>query len=203
MSTFISKKFKESAKLILILGPSGSGKSTALSYLRQERPNFVYPKSLTTRKAREGLDESDIYNFVTKEEFEKKISNGDVLEYALIHNQYYYGTSKSDIMNALNDGKVVVREVDYQGFVSISKLLSKDVLKSVFILPPSNEVMIERIKSRADISEEDLQNRLNSMKKELLYADGCTIQIPSVFNSDTNIFCSKFLDVIDFLIINN
>ncbi|PIS04126.1 guanylate kinase, partial [Candidatus Peregrinibacteria bacterium CG10_big_fil_rev_8_21_14_0_10_44_7] len=102
-------------KLFLILGSSGSGKGTVLAGLRDRHPEFVFPKSCTTRKPRENKTGEEVYHFVSKDEFKKMIDEGDFLEWAQVHGEHYYGTMKQPIMDALNAGHIVVREVDVQG----------------------------------------------------------------------------------------
>ena len=121
-------------KLILILGPSGSGKGTVLAYLKEKHPEFVFPVSCTTRSKRRNEKDGEVYNFVSSAEFEKRIENGDFLEWALVHNKHYYGTLKTPIMEALGKDKVVVREVDVQGLKSIREIISENQLTSVFLV---------------------------------------------------------------------
>lgn len=161
-------------KLILILGPSGAWKGTLLSLLKERRPDFFYPVSATSRAIREGEKEGETYHFVSEEKFEKMIEEGEFLEYAVVHKKWHYGTLKKPILNAIFDWKIVVREIDVQGFDSISKNLNKDLFSSIFILPPSEEILRKRITERAPISKEELDSRMESLKKEILYKDRCS-----------------------------
>src|SRR3989338_6544046 len=120
-------------KLFLIVGPSGSGKSSVLKGLKAAHPEHTYPLSATTRPMREGEKEGEIYNFYTQKRFEEGLKNGEFLEHALVHQSHYYGTLKKPIMEALEGGKTLVREVDIQGFDSIKKAIPPKILVTVFI----------------------------------------------------------------------
>lgn len=153
-------------KLILILGPSGCGKGTLIEYLKKNHAEFSYPASYTTRDKRPNETEGDVYHYISKEEFQQKIEADEFLEWAIVHQDNYYGTSKKDILEGLKAGKTVVREVDIQGVESITKLLAKQNYSTIFITTPTWDELAERIKNRAAISEEELENRRQSYLKE-------------------------------------
>lgn len=144
-------------KLFIIVGPSGSGKSSVLHKLKELRPDFLYPLSATTRPMREGEKEGDIYHFYTKEAFKKGIEKGEFLEWAIVHQDNYYGLIKEPIEKGLKEGKTIVREVDIQGFDSIRTKIDPKNLVTIFITVPNIEELIERIVSRAPISKDELQ----------------------------------------------
>ncbi len=169
-------------KLVLVIGPSGVGKSVILKALRQRHPEIVFPRSATTRPPRVG-EGSDLYRFVSDEEFDGLIERGELLEWAVVHGGARYGTIASEIIPAIESGKIVVREVDVQGFDSIRKHRyfrgehAPYSLQSVFILPEDKEQLISRIQKRAPIAAEELKRRIASMERELAYADNCDEQI--------------------------
>ena len=169
-------------KLILIIGPSGVGKSVVLRELKTRHAEFVFPRSATTRERRSG-EGDDLYRFVTDAEFDQLITDGKVLEWATVHGGARYGTLEEEIIPPIRDGKIVVREVDIQGFHSIRnrQLFSgahpRFPLRSVFILPESREQLIERIRKRAPIAEEELKRRIASMDRELADASLCTARV--------------------------
>jgi guanylate kinase len=164
-------------KLFLIVGPSGSGKGTVISELGQKFPGFVYPISYTTRDVREGETDGEVYHFISKDKFKEMIEEDEFLEYAVVHSDNYYGTSKKDIIEPLEQGAVVVREVDIQGFHSITKLVPKENLVSIFMRVSDLEDLRQRILRRGEISDDELQRRLDSAAKELEQAKDCNYQV--------------------------
>ncbi len=164
-------------KLFLIVGPSGSGKGTVIERIKGKYSGFVYPVSYTTREMREGEEDGESYHYILKEEFEKMIKEDEFLEYAVVHSDNYYGTSKKDIMQPLERGAVVIREVDIQGFNSIRNLVSKENLVSIFMKVSDMEDLKGRILRRGKISDEELDNRLDSAKKEMAQAGDCNYQV--------------------------
>lgn len=164
-------------KLFLIVGPSGSGKGTVIKALAKKFPGFVYPISYTTRAAREGENDGEVYHFVTREKFERMIKDGDFLEYAIVHSNNYYGTAKREIIDALEGGAVVIREVDIQGFHSIRKIIPKKNLVSIFMKVSDLNDLKGRILMRGPLSDEELKRRLDSAAKELSQAVDCDYQV--------------------------
>jgi len=164
-------------KLFLIVGPSGSGKGTVINAFKKHYPGFVFPVSYTTRNPRKGEEDGDVYHFITRDEFEKMIENDEFLEYATVHFTDYYGTSKKDIIEPLKSGAFVMREVDIQGFNSIRKLIPKENLVSVFMEVSDEEDLRNRILLRGKISEEELERRMESVKKEVAQADQCDYRV--------------------------
>ncbi len=174
-----------SGKLVLIIGPSGVGKSVILKALRKKHPQLHFPKSATTRERRKN-EGSELYNFVSEEEFDALEENNELLEWAVVHGGARYGTLADEIIPFIEKGEVVVREVDVQGFDNITShkfFRGEDApyqLQSIFILPQTEEQLIKHITKRAPIGEEELEHRIASMKKELAYADKCDVQIVNI-----------------------
>ncbi len=167
-------------KLILILGPSGSGKGTVLKALRQMHPDYVFPLSCTTREPRPGEKDGEVYHFVSKQDFQERMGRGEFLEWAIVHGENYYGTLKEAILNPLREGKIVIREVDVQGLRSISELIPKAHLRSIFLTVNGWETLQHRILKRAATTEEDLRHRHESFTKEMEWAKECDVTIVSV-----------------------
>lgn len=160
-------------KLFLLVGPSGSGKSSVLMELKKQKKEYVYPLSATTRPMREGEKEGDIYYFYTKERFEEGIENHEFLEYAVVHQDHYYGLLKQPITEGLEQGKTIVREVDIQGFDSIREKIPQENLVTIFVTAPNKQELIERIVNRAAISEDELEKRKESMHREFARSKDC------------------------------
>lgn len=167
---------------MLIIGPSGVGKSVIFKALKGRHSEFHFPHSATTRKRRPG-EKGAVYHFVTDSEFDRLLKEGKFLEWAVIHGQERYGTLIDEIIPKIIEGRIVIREVDVQGFDGIRshKLFRKPDapyrLQSIFILPENREQLIQRITHRAPISDDELQRRIVSMDKEMTYADLCDVQI--------------------------
>ena len=113
-------------KLFLLVGPSGSGKSSVLSELKKRYPDYVFPLSATTRAIREGEKEGEVYHFLSKEEFKKGIDSGRFLEWAIVHQDNYYGLIKAPIMEALEEGKTIIREEINANFQSNDGINNKN-----------------------------------------------------------------------------
>ena len=153
-------------KLILIVGPSGSGKGTVIGRLKSKYAGFIYPVSFTTREMRPRERDGEVYKFEDK-----------FLEYAVVHSDNYYGTAKAEIMNGLESGAMVLREVDIQGFHSIREVVPAENLVSIFMKVSDLEDLKQRILRRGQISDDELAKRLNSAKMELDLASECDYQV--------------------------
>lgn len=171
-------------KLVLIIGPSGVGKSVILKTLRQKHPEFVFPRSATTRDRRAG-EGDDLYHFVSEADFSVWLDQKKFLEWAQVHRGARYGTLLSEIIPPIEQGKTVVREVDVQGFESIRHHTSfqrggEYPLQTIFILPESEEQLIAHIQKRAPMEKAELERRIASMKNELAAAKNTDVQIKNL-----------------------
>lgn len=160
-------------KIFFISGPSGVGKGTLIRILKEKYgKEFVFPPSCTTRAPRPGEVDGETYYFISHEEFEKRIASDEFLEYAQVHNGNYYGTLKEKLVTPALEGKNVIREFDVQGFTQARERLDRDLYTSIFLLPDFPlEVLIRRIKGRSPMSEEEVAQRHESMKKEIARSD--------------------------------
>ncbi len=170
--------------LFLLLGPSGVGKGTQINLLKERHPDYVFPQSVTTRKMRPGESDGNPYFFISHEEFDQHIENGDFLEWAEVHKTARYGTLLKPLEKALEEGKTIFKELDIQGLIQIHSTIQKKGyesikknLRSIFIMPPSIDTLVERITERAPIKEIELQSRLESAEKEMRQAGICSIII--------------------------
>jgi guanylate kinase len=168
-------------KLVLIVGPSGSGKGTIIKHLRERHPDWVYPVSYTTRQIRPGEEDGLVYNFISEDEFKKGIDEERFLEYAIVHEKGYYGTDKSEILGALEEGKVVVREVDIQGFNSIREAVDAGSLLTIFVEAGDLEELEKRIADRGKLPEEEVARRMESARKEIAQADECDFRVKNEY----------------------
>ncbi len=158
-------------KIIFISGPSGVGKGTLINALRERHPEYLFPPSCTTRSPRPGEVEGKTYHFISQEQFKAKIDSEELLEYACVHGEHYYGTLKNPLIEGVESGKIVIREFDVQGYEQARTRLPRDYFTSIFLKPGEDVTnLVERIRDRAPISDEEVEKRIKSMKKELEYA---------------------------------
>lgn len=153
--------------LIIISSPSGGGKGTLIKEVRGMLPDLGYSCSHTTRPQRFGEEEGREYFFISREEFERRIAAGDFLEYANVHGNLY-GTSLAESRKVFNTGKDLIVEVDVQGALQIMERVPDECV-SIFILPPSFEVLRARLTSRATEDQEGLRTRLRNSFNEVMH----------------------------------
>ncbi len=156
--------------LILFSGPSGVGKDTVLDVVLNKNKDLQKSISLTTRNIRENETDGKDYYFITVPEFERMIADGEVLEYAQ-YGSNLYGTPKGPVDKWLSEGKNVILKIEVQGAENIKKLYPDSV--GIFLLPPSMEVLENRLRSRGTEDEDDVKKRLeiahNEMQKSKNY----------------------------------
>jgi guanylate kinase len=154
-------------KLFVMSAASGAGKTTLKDLVIKDFPDIKYSISATTRKPREGEIDGVHYFFKTKEEFEQMIKNDALVEYNLVHGNYY-GTPKSFVEKTLAEGNRVLFDLDVFGKVNFDKVYPDAT--GIFILPPSDEELERRLRGRGTDSEEVIQLRLANAKKEIEFA---------------------------------
>ena len=154
--------------LIIISSPSGGGKGTLIKEVLKIAPSIGYSVSFTTREMRVGEENGVDYFFVTRAEFESLIVQGEFLEYAEVHGNFY-GTSINQVQNKIDSGQDVVLEIDVQGAEIVRRLMPEAV--NIFILPPSYEILRNRLKARATEKLTDLDLRLRNSFAEVQRVD--------------------------------
>ncbi len=151
--------------LLVLSGPSGAGKSTIIEEASKKIGKFYFSISYTTREPREGEVDGVDYHFISIDEFEKGIREGRFLEYAKVHNNYY-GTSKDEVIKALNRGELVIFDIDVQGHRELRKKLG-DLLVSIFITPPALKDLKARLLKRGSDKIDVINKRLENAKEEI------------------------------------
>ncbi|MFQ5947643.1 MAG: guanylate kinase [Acidimicrobiia bacterium] len=150
-------------RLIVICGPSGVGKSSVIDRVEQRRP-VHFSVSLTTRGARPGERDGVDYRFVDRDEFERSIHNGDLIEWAE-YDQHLYGTPRQAVEPHLSGGEDVLLDIEVQGAAQVKTAYSEAIL--IFIAPPSMEELERRLRRRGDTDDADIGRRLRIARRQL------------------------------------
>ena len=151
-------------KLIVISAPSGTGKTTVVKKLLQQSTNLEASVSFTTRKMRENEKEGLDYFFVCEKTFTNMIQNDDFLEHATVFGNFY-GTEKKSVSENLKKGVNVILEIDWQGALQIKSSMPSCVM--IFLIPPSKEVLLARLKNRGTDSDQEIAFRFNQAVLDL------------------------------------
>lgn len=148
----------------IISAPSGSGKSTLTNEILKLVPNLVFSISYTTRALRGSEQNGKQYYFVSMEEFDRMVQDGEFLEYANVHGSCY-GTARRFLREAGTSGNDLLLDIDVQGAAQIKKNLTDAI--SVFVVPPDRKTLEWRLRNRGENSEKDIQRRLQDAKREI------------------------------------
>ncbi len=151
--------------ILVLSGPSGAGKSTIINHASKDIGDYYFSISTTTRDPREGEKDGVDYYFVTREEFEEGIKAGDFLEYATVHGNYY-GTSLKPVKEALEEGKLVIFDIDVQGHRLVRAKMG-DYVTSAFITPPTLSELKKRLYTRATDNTSIIERRIENAKEEI------------------------------------
>ena len=157
-------------KLIILSGPSGAGKSTlARHLLKNAKYNLEFSVSACSRKMRSGEIEGKDYYFLSIDSIKSKIEENEFLVWEEVYPGHYYGTLKLEVEKLRMTGRNVVFDVDVMGAINIKRIY-KDEALSIFVKPPSIEILEERLQKRNTETPESIQKRLRKTKMELVYA---------------------------------
>ena len=159
---------KKMRNLFVLSGPSGSGKNTVYEALRQKMPSLTQTVSATTRPARSGEMDGVDYYFLTTQEFEEKIAEDAFVEYVR-YGENYYGTLKSEIIRLTAAGKTILLIIEVRGALRFKELFPQAV--SIFLLPPSEDALRDRILKRGQNTPEEVEARLTIAMQELSLKD--------------------------------
>jgi guanylate kinase len=156
--------------VFIISAPSGSGKTTLAKLLRESDPHLLFSVSFTTRQRRTSEQNGREYHFISENEFKKMVENQDFLEHAQVHDNFY-GTAKTSLRDAQTQNKDLLLDIDVQGAAQIKSKIPDAV--SIFVLPPSRDVLERRLRDRKDSyaekidSEETIRRRLRAAAREV------------------------------------
>ena len=186
----------EDGIMIILSSPSGAGKTT-ISKLLSKKKNFYISVSHTTRKPRISEIDGKDYFFVSQDQFNKLINNNEFLEHAEVF-KHYYGTSKSFVTESLERGKNVIFDIDWQGTQKIKKKNLIYKLITFFILPPSKEVLFERLSNREMKDKLIVEHRMQQFNEDVVHwkdydyvvindnLENCYKQVNSLIESEIN-----------------
>lgn len=184
-------RFTPGGLLLVVSGPSGAGKGTLVDRLTAARPECAFAISSTTRPRRENEADGVQYEFVTREEFDRRIAQGYFLEWAEVHGQLY-GTPARFVDEGVRQGCVVVLDVDVQGGASVRRARPQAV--SVFIYPPSLDALRQRLRGRGTESAEVIERRLQDAPAEMAqYVEYEYV----IVNDDVERAASRLIAIVD------
>lgn len=158
-------KEKSKGLLIVLSGPSGAGKDTICNKIIEGMKNIKMSVSMTSREPRKNEVEGKDYYFVTKQEFERAIKNDEFLEYATVHDNQYYGTPKLKLDETINSGTSVILNIDIQGALKVKEKIKEALF--IFIMPPSMEVLKERLIKRDTETKDKILERFKTAYNEI------------------------------------
>ena len=179
-------------KVIILTAPSGAGKTSIASYLLKTLPQLSFSVSATTRAPRGNEKDGVEYHFISPSTFEGHIYQNDFLEYEMVYEGLYYGTLKSELTRIWNLGKIPVLDIDVKGAIKIQKQLAENCL-SIFIMPPSIEVLKQRLENRKTETAENIQIRLDKAAFEISFSKQFNVIIQ---NNDLTTACTETEKVI-------
>ena len=178
--------------MIILSSPSGAGKTTLVKKL-SEKDNFEISISHTTRQPRPNENNEEDYFFINESEFKRLINNEEFLEYAKVFNNFY-GTTRTPVINRLNKGKNVLFDIDWQGADQIKNKKLDYKLITFFILPPSKEVLFERLSKRHINDKLIADERMKQFERDMMHWINYDYV---VINDDLNECCLKITNLID------
>lgn len=163
-------------KLVIVAAPSGAGKTTIVHHLLQIIPELEFSVSATTREQRPNERHGVDYYYITKEEFKRRIDNGEFLEWEEVYGGNFYGTLKAELDRIWAKGHHVIFDIDVVGGLRLKELYPDNSL-SVFIMPPSVEALEHRLRGRGTETPANLAMRVEKAAHEMSYCDRFDVTI--------------------------
>lgn len=155
-------------KMVLFTAPSGAGKTTIVRHLLKQFDQLAFSVSVTTREKRAHEVHGKDYYFITTDEFKTLRADKELAEWEEVYEDQFYGTLKSEINRIAADNKIVIFDIDVKGAKRLKDVYCDDCF-SIFVKPPSFEILVERLKNRKTESAKSLEKRINRMKNEMSY----------------------------------
>lgn len=155
-------------EILVVSAPSGAGKTSIVKQILKQYPQIVFSVSATTRPKRAVETDGVEYYFITEKEFIEKIESDEFVEWEKFYD-YYYGTFKKNVDNCINEKKTILLELDVKGSLSLKKIYPAAHL--IYIMPPSYQELIKRLKDRQTESSSDFKKRVERAKMELMLKD--------------------------------
>lgn len=157
-------------KVIIVTAPSGAGKTTIVRHLLSRFPQLAFSVSATTRAPRAGEVNGVDYYFLSPEEFKTRLAANEFIEHEEVYHNSFYGTLLVELQRLWNQNKIIVFDVDVKGAISLKKTFGDNAL-SLFIKPPSTEILDQRLRNRATDSLEKIEERINKAHHELEFEE--------------------------------
>ncbi len=179
--------------MIIFSAPSGSGKTTLVRHLLKTFPDKIDFSISATSRPRRGVEENGKdYYYLTREEFLQRVEKGDFLEWEEVYAGTHYGTLRSEVERVWASGKAVIFDIDVEGGLNLKSQFGENAL-SVFVMPPSIQILEQRLKSRSTDSKESIQRRIAKAEKELETASLFDV---SILNENLEAACLRAEEVI-------
>ena len=170
---------EQQSRLVVLAGPTAVGKGTIAAYVRAHFPQVWLSVSMTTRPPRRGEVDGVHYHFVDDAEFDRLVTAGEFLEYAVVHGRAKYGTPRGPVERALRQGRLALVEIDLQGARQVRETMPGALF--VFLQPPSWEELVRRLVGRGTEEQQEREVRLSTARRELAAATEFDV---SIINDD-------------------
>ncbi len=180
-------------KLLIFSAPSGSGKTTVVKHLLETMDSKLgFSVSVTTRQPRPSEVNGREYHFLDLDTFNRKVNNGDFLEYEEVYSDILYGTLWSEVKKIWSENKIVVFDVDVRGGLNLKKKFGDQAL-AIFLRPPSVDVLMDRLKKRSTEVEHQLQERIEKAQYELSFENKYDVVVVNDILEDTFAQCKQLV----------
>jgi guanylate kinase len=183
-------------KIIIITAPSGAGKTSITHFLLNKYPNLAFSVSAATRQPR-GFEQDGVdYYFIAAEDFQQRIENNEFVEWEMVYEGKYYGTLKSELQRIWDAGKVPILDIDVKGAIHVEQQYKKSTL-SIFIEPPTIDVLKTRLLSRGTETQDSIDARVNKAAYEISFKHHFNVNI---VNDDLQTACREAeVEILKFL----